>query len=66
MQAKVNVITDNQTKEMLNEYAKCGKFKDFVDKACKMYNTSVEQECSKVTVYEYYKSVLPDGCNKER
>ena len=52
--------------EMLKEYIKGGKFKDYVDKACEMYGDTVESECRKATVQEYYKSILPNGCNKER
>ena len=60
------MVSDEQLREMLLEYNKDGKFKAFVDKACKSSGLLPEQECRKVIVYEYYKSILPDGCNRER
>ena len=53
--------------EMIKEYIKGGKFADYVDKACEMYGDTVEDECQKATVQEYYKSVVDkNGCNRER
>ena len=53
--------------EMLKEYIKGGKFADYVDKACAMYGDTVEDECQKATVQEYYMSVVDkNGVNKER
>lgn len=53
--------------EMLKEYIRGGKFADYVDKACAMYGDTVEEECRKATVQEYYKSVVDkNGCNRER
>lgn len=63
----IQAITDEQTNEMIDEYVKGGKFAQFVNKSCQAYHTSVFQECQKVTVYEYYKSVTSNnGCNKEK
>ena len=59
------MITTEQTQAMLEEYKKGGKFKDYVDKGCEAYGDSVESECQKTTVYEYYKSVTT-GCNQEK
>ena len=53
-----------RSKEMLKEYEKGGKFKDYVDKACFAYFDTVLDELQKATVWEYYKSVTT-GCNKE-
>lgn len=51
--------------EMIKEYLKGKKFADYVDKACDMYGTTVEEECQKATVQEYYKSVVDkNGCNR--
>lgn len=55
----------NLINEMLKEYIKGGKFTDYVDKACDMYGDTVEEECAKATVQEYYISVTK-GVNKER
>jgi len=52
--------------QMKQEYDKGGKFKDFVDRACKQYGDSKEAEFDKATVKEYYKSVLHGGCNEDR
>jgi len=53
--------------QMMNEYKKGGKFKDYVDKGCEAYGDSVEDECRKETVYQYYKSVTDkNGCNREK
>ena len=53
--------------EMIKEYIKGGKFADYVDKACDMYGDTVEDECRKATVQEYYMSVVDkNGVNKER
>ena len=51
--------------EMIREYIRGGKFTDYVDKACDMYGDTVEEECAKATVQEYYKSVK-EGVNKEK
>lgn len=59
------MVSDEQLRMMLLEYNKCGKFKEFVDKACKSSGLCPEQECRKVIVYEYFKSVT-EGVNKER
>lgn len=61
---QVKPITDDQLNDMMREYLKQGKFADFVNKACDVSGLLPEQECRKVTVYEYYKSVN-GGCNKE-
>ena len=58
-------MTEEQLRQMNQEYDKGGKFKEFVDRACKIYKTTKEQEMQKLIVYEYYKSVLPDGCNRQ-
>jgi len=58
-------ITNEQLNLMKIEYDKGGKFKEFVDKACASSGLTPREECRKVTVYEYYKSVV-DGCNKEK
>lgn len=60
----IQTITDDQVNKMLDEYVKGGKFAEYVDKACYAYHDSVLEECRKVTVYEYFKSVTT-GCNKE-
>ena len=60
----MNAVTEEQTKAMVDEYVKGGKFAHFVDKSCYSYHTTVLQECQKATVYEYYKSVT-SGCNRE-
>jgi len=53
--------------EMLKEYDKGGKFADYADKACEMYGDTVEDECRKATVQDYYKSVVDkNGCNREK
>ena len=52
--------------EMIKAYRNGGKFKDYVDKGCEAYGDTVEDECRKATVYEYYKSVQPNGCNEEK
>lgn len=57
-------MSEDQLTKMLKEYEKGGKFTDFVNKASKMYGTTVSQELAKATVYEYYESVV-SGCNKE-
>ena len=59
------VITDEQINRMMEEYAKAGKFKDFLDKACATSGLPQREECRKIIVWEYYKSVT-EGCNKER
>ena len=51
--------------EMIKEYIRGGKFTDYIDKACDMYGDTVEEECKKATVQEYYKSIK-DGVNKEK
>jgi len=61
----IQAVTEEQTKDMIDEYVKGGKFAEFVDKSCASYRTTVLQECQKVTVYEYYKSVT-NGVNKEK
>ena len=58
------MLTNEQVMAMLNEYKKGGKFKDYVDKGCSAYKSAPESECRKVTVWEYYKSVV-NGVNKE-
>lgn len=59
------MITEDQVKAMMDEYKKGGKFAEYVDKACDAYSDTVPEELRKVTIYEYYKSVV-DGCNKEK
>ena len=56
-------VTEEQTKAMIDEYVKGGKFAEYVDKACYAYHDTVLQECQKVTVWEYFQSVTK-GCNK--
>jgi len=59
------MITAEQENQMIDEYVKGGKFSEFLDKACASSGLTPREECRKVTVYEYYKSVV-DGCNKEK
>ena len=51
--------------EMIKEYLKGRKFAEYVDKACETYGDTVEDECKKAIVQEYYKSIK-DGVNKEK
>ena len=60
------MVTNEQIVQMIDEYNKDGKFKEFIDKACICHGTCFDEEIQKAIVWEYYKSVLPDGCNKER
>ena len=56
-------INNVQYNQMIEEYKKGGKFKDYIDKACQTYGDSVENECRKAIVKEYYISVTK-GENK--
>ena len=58
------MVSNRILADMFYEYDKGGKFKDFIDKACQSDGLSVEDECQKAIVYEYYLSVTT-GCNKE-
>ena len=58
------MVSNRILADMLYEYDKGGKFKDFIDKACQSNGSSVEEECQKAIVHEYYLSVTT-GCNKE-
>ena len=56
-----------QIELMRTEYNKGGKFKDFVDKSCKLYETTVDEAFEKVIMWEYYLSVSNvRGCNYDR
>ena len=57
------MITAEQENQMIDEYDKGGKFKEFVDKACASSGLTPREECRKIIVWEYYKSVT-EGCNK--
>ena len=60
-------MTNIQIEVMREEYKKGGKFKDFVDKSCKVYETTVEEAFEKVIMWEYYLSVSnTKGCNYDR
>lgn len=61
----MNTVTDELIQQMMDEYNKGGKFKEFLDKACASSGLSPREECKKLIVWEYYKSVT-EGCNKER
>lgn len=50
--------------QMQDEYVKGGKFTDYVNKACRTYGDSVDDELKKAIVQEYYRSVT-EGVNKE-
>lgn len=56
-------MTDKDYKSMLEEYKKGGKFTEFVNKAIRGKDITVEQQCLKEICFEYYKSVTV-GCNK--
>ena len=59
------MITAEQENQMIDEYVKGGKFSEFLDKACFTSGLPQREECRKIIVWEYYKSVV-DGCNKEK
>lgn len=59
------MITAEQENQMIDEYVKGGKFSEFLDKACFASGLSPREECRKLIVWEYYKSVV-NGCNKEK
>lgn len=61
----MNAVTDEQIKQMMDEYNKGGKFKEFLDKACASSGLAPREEARKIIVFEYFKSVV-DGCNKEK
>lgn len=58
------MVEDKAFQAMQIEYNKGGKFADFVNKACDLYEDSLDDELHKVIVYEYYKSLQKGGCNE--
>ena len=48
---------------MKAEYDKGGRFKDFVDKACELYEDTPDDEMHKLIIYEYFKSLQKGECN---
>ena len=58
------MVDGKHYEEMKTAYKESGKFKEFVDKASKMYGDTPDDEMHKMTVFEYFKSVQKGGCNE--
>ena len=54
---EINIVTLKQF------YNTDEKFRRFIDRNMKMYQKSLEEELSNPIAVEYYKTVIPGGCN---